>query len=42
MLIERAYSAKWTLPHGDDYSFSHTYGRHINEYNIKPEALTPG
>ncbi|MBL0344279.1 alpha-galactosidase [Candidatus Villigracilis affinis] len=42
ILIERAFSAKWTLPHGDDYFFSHMFGRHNNEYNMKREVLTPG
>jgi len=42
VLIERALSAKWTLPPGDDYFFNHMYGRHLNEYNLKREALTPG
>ena len=40
--IERAFSAKWTLPHGDDYFLNHMYGRHVNEYNLKREPLTPG
>lgn len=42
ILIERAFSAKWTLPHGDNYSLTHLYGRHNDEFHIKREALTPG
>lgn len=42
ILIERAFSAKWTLPHGDGYSLTHMYGRHIDEFNMQREMLTPG
>jgi alpha-galactosidase len=42
MLIERLFSAKWTLPRGDNYSLTHMYGRHIDEFHMKREALTPG
>lgn len=40
--IERAFSAKWTLPPGDDYSFTHMVGRHVDEFNMVREPLTPG
>ena len=42
MTIERVHSAKWTLPHGDNYSLTHMYGRHIDEFHLKREPLTPG
>ena len=42
MLIERAFSAKWTLPPGDGYSLTHMYGRHVGEFNLQREELTPG
>ena len=42
ILVERAFSAKWTLPQGDDYSLTHMYGRHIDEFRMKRESLTPG
>lgn len=42
ILIERAFSAKWTLPQGDDYFITHLYGRQIDEFHMKHEALTPG
>ena len=42
ILVERAFSAKWTLPQGDDYSLTHMYGRHIDEFRMKREPLTPG
>lgn len=42
ILLERVFSAKWTLPHGDDYFFNHMYGRHLDEFNIEREPLTPG
>lgn len=40
--LERAFSAKWSLPHAGEYSFSHMYGRHINEFNLTREKITPG
>ena len=42
MLAERAFSAKWTLPPGDNYSLTHLHGRHADEFNIQREALTQG
>jgi alpha-galactosidase len=42
ILVERAFSAKWSLPQGDNYFFTHMYGRHIGEYNLIREMLTPG
>ncbi|MFN8414483.1 MAG: alpha-galactosidase [Anaerolineales bacterium] len=42
ILIERAFSAKWTLPQGDDYSLTHMYGRHVGEFQMQRETLTPG
>ena len=42
ILIERAFSAKWTLPPGDNYSLTHLYGRHIDEFHVQRESLTPG
>ena len=40
--IERFFSAKWTLPIGDNYFLTHMYGRHTDEFNLQREALTPG
>ncbi len=40
--VERAFSAKWTLPPGDDYFLTHMYGRHLDEFNLQREPLTPG
>lgn len=40
--VERAFSAKWTLPPGDNYSLTHMYGRHLDEFNLQRELLTPG
>ena len=40
--VERAFSAKWTLPPGDDYFLTHMYGRHLDEFNLQRELLTPG
>lgn len=40
--IQRAFSAKWTLPPGDDYFFTHMVGRHADEFNLVREPLTPG
>lgn len=40
--IERVFSAKWTIPQGDNYSLTHMYGRHIDEFHIKREPLTQG
>jgi len=40
--VERAFSAKWTLPPGDDYSLTHLYGQHNDEFNMQREPLTPG
>ena len=40
--VERVFSAKWTMPPGDDYSLSHLYGRHVGEFQMQREALTPG
>jgi alpha-galactosidase len=40
--VERAYSAKWTLPTGDDYSLTHMFGRHMDEFRLQREKLTPG
>ncbi|MCX6068742.1 MAG: hypothetical protein NT121_23830 [Chloroflexi bacterium] len=31
--VERIFSAKWTLPPGDDYSLTHMVGRHVDEFN---------
>lgn len=42
ILVERAFSAKWTLPPGDDYRLTHMYGRHLDEFNLAREPLTPG
>ena len=42
ILVERAFSAKWTLPYGDDYSLTHLYGRWSDEFNMQRETLTPG
>jgi alpha-galactosidase len=42
ILIERIFSAKLTLPHGDDFSLTHLYGHHVGEFQLKREALTPG
>lgn len=38
--VERAFSAKWTLPPGDGYSLSHMYGRHADEFNLERERVT--
>jgi alpha-galactosidase len=40
--VERLFSAKWTLPPGDDYSLTHLVGRHVDEFNLWREPLTPG
>jgi len=40
--VERAFSAKWTFPHGNGYSLTHMYGRHLDEFNMQRETLTPG
>jgi len=40
--VEQAFSAKWTLPPGDDYFLTHMYGRHLDEFNLQREPLTPG
>ena len=40
--IERAFSAKLTLPESDKYSLTHMYGRHLDEFRMKREPLTPG
>ncbi len=40
--VERVFSAKWTLPPGDNYFITHHYGRHNNEFNLQREALTQG
>jgi alpha-galactosidase len=42
ILVERAFSAKWTLPQGDNYSLTHLYGRHNDEFNLKREGLSAG
>lgn len=42
ILLERVYSAKWTLPPGDGYSLTHHYGRHLEEFQLQREPLTPG
>ena len=42
VLVERAYSAKWTLPPGDDYRLTHLYGRHVDEFHLQREQLTQG
>jgi alpha-galactosidase len=42
ILVERAFSAKWTMPHGDGYSLTHMYGRWSDEFNLQRETLTPG
>jgi alpha-galactosidase len=42
ILVERVFSAKWTLPPGDDYFLTHLYGRHMDEFHLKREPLTPG
>jgi alpha-galactosidase len=42
ILVERAFSAKWTMPQGDDYSLTHMYGRWTDEFNLQRESLTPG
>jgi alpha-galactosidase len=40
--IERAFSAQWHLPAGQDYYLTHLYGRWLDEFNIQRERLTPG
>ncbi len=40
--VERVFSARWTLPPGDDYHLSHMVGRHLDEFNLVREPLTPG
>lgn len=40
--IERVFSAKLTLPQGDDYFFTHLVGRHLDEFRMKREPLTAG
>ncbi len=42
ILLERAFSAQWALPPGADYTLTHLYGRHIDEFNLQSEALTQG
>ncbi|MBI5294618.1 MAG: alpha-galactosidase [Chloroflexi bacterium] len=42
ILVERVFSAKWTMPHGDGYSLTHMYGRWSDEFNLQRETLTPG
>lgn len=42
ILVERAFSAKLTLPYGAGYSLTHLYGRHNDEFHMQREALTPG
>ena len=40
--VERLFSAKWTLPYGDDYFFTHMFGRHVDEFHMVREPLTQG
>jgi alpha-galactosidase len=40
--VERVFSAKWTLPYGDDYFFTHMFGRHVDEFYMVREPLTQG
>ena len=42
VLVERVYSAKLTLPPGEDYCLTHLYGRHVDEFHIQREPLTQG
>lgn len=42
VLVERVYSAKWTLPYGDDFHLTHLYGQHVDEFHLKREPLTQG
>lgn len=40
--VERLFSAKWTLPYGDDYFFTHMFGRHVDEFHMVREPLMQG
>jgi alpha-galactosidase len=40
--VERAFSAKWTMPQGAEYSLTHLFGRQMDEFHIQREPLTYG
>ncbi len=42
ILVERVFTAKLTLSSVTDYSLTHKYGRHNDEFHMKREALTLG
>lgn len=40
--IERAFSAQWHLPYGDQYRLTHLTGRWFDEFHIRREPLVHG
>jgi alpha-galactosidase len=42
IVLERAFSAQWHLPSGDDYHLTHLTGRWLDEFHIRREPLTHG
>src|SRR5215510_8277502 len=42
IIVERVFSAKLTLPYGDNYYFTHMFGRHVDEFHLMREPLTQG
>jgi alpha-galactosidase len=40
--LERAFSATWHAPHGEDYRLTHLGGRWLDEFHVRREALGPG
>jgi len=40
--VERLFSAKWTLPEGDNYFLTHMFGRHVDEFHMVREPLAQG
>ena len=40
--LERAWSAQWHLPPGDDYRLTHLNGKHYDEMHLLREKLVPG
>ncbi|HEV2656376.1 MAG TPA: alpha-galactosidase, partial [Ktedonobacteraceae bacterium] len=40
--LERALSAQWHLPRGEDYRLTHVNGRWLDEMHLRREPLVPG
>lgn len=42
VMLERAFSAQWHLPHGTEYRLTHVNGRWLDEMHLVRERLTAG